>query len=241
MFFDVDQTLCDFATMMRRALAASLAEIETRWPSLAGSYQPDDLEAIRDRLADGYGDAPVPLVEVRRQMFAEVLRPAGAADADIDELTEHYLGIRFADPVIFDDVLPCLETLHQAYRLGVITNGNSKLDSLGLDQLFDAEFTAEQVGYAKPDQRIYQYAASTVGAGSEELIMVGDSYDKDVLPARRLGWRTFWLRRDHAELAEDEIGDLSSLAALLDLDVLSTSDRETLQTSVISLPDSAEA
>jgi phosphoglycolate phosphatase-like HAD superfamily hydrolase len=74
-FFDVDQTLCDFASMMRRALSASLAEIGERWPELRGRYQPDDLEAIRDRLADAYGDRPVPLVPVRRQMFAEALAP----------------------------------------------------------------------------------------------------------------------------------------------------------------------
>lgn len=218
-FFDVDQTLCDFGTMMRRALASSLAEIETRWPELSGRYRPDDLEAIRDRLADRYEDAPVPLVEVRRQMFAEILGPVGATSTDIDVVTDRYLAVRFADPVLFDDVPPCLQILHRTYRLGVITNGNSKLDSLGLDQLFDAEFTAEQVGYAKPDPRIYQYAATTVGAAPEESIMVGDSYDKDVLPPRRLGWRAFWLRRDHADpVAEDQIGDLSELPALLDLD-----------------------
>lgn len=215
-FFDVDQTLCDFATMMRRALSASLTEIGTRWPELRGRYQPDDLEAIRDRLADAYGDRPVPLVPVRRQMFAEILAPIGVSGAEIDEITEHYLEIRFTDPVIFDDVLPCLDLLQGSYRLGVITNGNSKLDALGLDHYFDQEFAAEQVGFAKPDPRIYAHAATAVGGAPTEMIMVGDSYPKDVQAARSVGWRGVWLRRnDTGPAGADEIADLHALPPLL--------------------------
>lgn len=215
MFFDVDQTLCDFTTMMRRALSASLAEIGARWPELAGRYRPDDLEAIRDRLADAYGDRPVPLVEVRRQMFAEVLRPVGAEQAEIEAVTQRYLGIRFAAPVVFDDVLPCLTTLHRAHRLGVITNGNSKLDALGLDHLFDAEIVAERVGFAKPDPRIYSHVAESLAADPSELVMVGDSYEKDVAAARNAGWRAIWLRRGASRVNADEITDLRDLPALL--------------------------
>ncbi|WP_195909253.1 HAD family hydrolase [Microlunatus sp. Gsoil 973] len=199
------------------SLSASLAEIGERWPELRGRYQPDDLEAIRDRLADAYGDRPVPLVPVRRQMFAEALAPVGPRVDEIDEITEHYLGIRFAEPLLFDDVLPCLEALRGTCRLGVITNGNSKLDSLGLDHYFDREFVAEQVGYAKPDPRIYAHAAADVGCRPRELIMVGDSWGKDVRAARDAGWRGIWLRRDVDPSGHDEIGNLTALPELLDI------------------------
>jgi len=135
--------------------------------------------------------------------------------ARIDEVTEHYLAIRFAEPVIFDDVRPCLEVLQDSYRLGVITNGNSKLDSLGLDHFFAVEFAAEAVGFAKPDPRIYTHAARSVGADPAELIMVGDSYEKDVVAARRAGWSALWLRRDTGPRAAGEIGDLHALPDLL--------------------------
>ncbi|SDR82148.1 HAD family hydrolase [Microlunatus soli] len=124
-FFDVDQTLCDFDAMMRRALSGSIAEMERRWPTLTGRYRPEDLEAVRNTIAATYGDRPVPLVQVRRAMFAEVLADLADAAA-IDQITDHYLAIRFADPVLFPDVIPVLEALQSELRLGVITNGNSK-------------------------------------------------------------------------------------------------------------------
>jgi putative hydrolase of the HAD superfamily len=155
------------------------------------------------------------MVPVRRQMFAEVLDPIRPTSTEIDEITEHYLGIRFAGPVIFGDVLPCLENLSASYRLGVITNGNSKLDSLGLDHWFDEEFVAEQVGYAKPDPRIYFCAAEVVGSLPTELIMVGDSFEKDVRAAREAGWRAVWLRRTATRTGRDEISDLGALPDLL--------------------------
>lgn len=212
-FFDVDDTLCDFDAMMRRALTTAIVEIERCWPSLTDCYRPEDLEAIRDRLADAYGDRPVPLVRVRREMFAEALS-AVADQQDIDRITDRYLSSRFADPVLFDDVVPALETLRHQARLGVITNGNSKLDALGLDAYFDAEFVAEQVGYAKPDRRIYQHAAATIGVDPPDLMMVGDSYDKDVVAAQQAGWRAVWLRRGVAA-RPPAIGDLRELSTLI--------------------------
>ncbi|HEY9294104.1 MAG TPA: HAD family hydrolase [Microlunatus sp.] len=214
-FFDVDQTLCDFEQMMHRALSRSLDRIEHRWPSLAGCYTPRDLEQIRNRLADEYGDRPVPLVPVRRQMFATVLADVGAGDVDVDDITDHYLATRFADPVLFEDVRPSLQALQQHYRLGVISNGNSKLSSLGLKSFFNAEFLAENVGYAKPDPRIYRHAADAVGAEPEELIMVGDSYRNDVEAAQNAGWGAVWLRRDAASRPPAVINSLLELDALL--------------------------
>lgn len=213
-FFDVDQTLCDFETMMRRALAGSITEIERRWPSLTGRYRPEDLEAIRDDRAAAYGDRPVPLVRVRREMFAVALGEVADAQA-IDQITDHYLRIRFADPVLFADVIPTLEVLRHRIRLGVVTNGNSKLHALGLTQYFAAEFVAEQIGYAKPDRRIYDHAAAAVGADPATLLMVGDSFDKDVAAARAAGWRAVWLTRDAAAVGSDRINDLGQLAGLL--------------------------
>ncbi|WP_210414561.1 HAD family hydrolase [Microlunatus elymi] len=221
-FFDVDQTLCDFTTMMRRALGRSIREIELSWPQLSGRYRPDELERIRDHLADGYGDAPVPLVAVRREMFATVLREVSAGEQEIDEVTDHYLGFRFADPVLFPDVLPTLEALSGKVRLGVITNGNSKLDALGLEHFFEVEFVAEQVGFAKPDSRIYEYAAAEVGADPAQLIMVGDSYAKDVAAAELAGWRAVWLRRDDQSPADGPAAIIDPTSMIRDLRQLIT-------------------
>jgi len=129
-------------------------------------------------------------------MFATVLAEVDAGEADIDEITDHYLSVRFSDPVIFDDVGPALAALREVFRLGVISNGNSKLASLGLESFFEAEFLAEKVGYAKPDPRLYQHVAEAVGAQPQELIMVGDSYRNDVEAAREAGWNAIWLDRD---------------------------------------------
>jgi putative hydrolase of the HAD superfamily len=212
-FFDVDQTLCDFEAMMGRALRRSIGGIERRWPTLTGRFRSRDLEDIRNRLAAAYTDGPVPLIAVRRQMFAVALADV-ATETDIDEITEDYLHHRFADPVIFPDVVPALRELTAAgIRLGVITNGNSKLDALGLADYFSAEFVAEQVGFAKPDRRIYQHAADALGVAAHGLLMVGDSLPDDVHAARAAGWRAVWLDRSNARKADEaeRIGDLSRL------------------------------
>lgn len=212
MFFDVDQTLCDFEAMMVRALTASIVEMEHRWPQLS-RYTPDDLVRLRDEIAATY-PPPVPNVAVRRQMYATLLADL-ADDAEIDQVTDHFLQVRYAEPIIFDDVRPALEALAEHARLGVISNGNSKLSALELEPYFEHEFLAEEIGYAKPDRRIYDHVAAQVGAEPSAMIMVGDSYANDVEAARAAGWSGIWLRRDVTGATEGTVRSLLGLPAVL--------------------------
>jgi len=56
------------------------------------------------------------------------------------------------------------------------------LGEFGLEGLFGGIVESAVVGVRKPDHRIF-----TLG-------VVGDSYDKDIVPARKAGCRTVWMR-----------------------------------------------
>jgi len=80
------------------------------------------------------------------------------------------------------------------------------LRGLRVPEVFDrALFTADG-GPKKPDARAFEL----IGSGSfRRRIMVGDSPDNDIAPARRLGWNVVQVNPDRP--------DLSELYALLDL------------------------
>jgi len=50
------------------------------------------------------------------------------------------------------------------------------------------------VGVRKPDPRIFLLGADALGLTPGEVMVVGDSYEKDIIPAREVGCRTAWLR-----------------------------------------------
>ena len=68
------------------------------------------------------------------------------------------------------------------------------LREFDLDQLFMQVVESAMVGVRKPDPRIFMLGVEALGLSPEQVVVVGDSMEKDILPARQVGCRTVWLR-----------------------------------------------
>ena len=94
---------------------------------------------------------------------------------------------------------PVLEKLSRKYPLVLVTNfyGNmhSVLDEFGLSHLFKDVIESAVVGIRKPDPEIFRLGVNALGLTPQETIMIGDSLEKDILPAQSIGCQTLWLRR----------------------------------------------
>jgi putative hydrolase of the HAD superfamily len=88
-------------------------------------------------------------------------------------------------------------SLARRFQLGIVSNGLAdvqyqKLKTLGFWHLFGCVVISEDVGLAKPDPRIFWRAAELLGRQPRECLHIGDSYEKDVVGARRAGMRVCW-------------------------------------------------
>ncbi len=93
------------------------------------------------------------------------------------------------------EILGCLRG---QYRLGVVSNWYGNLDVVieeaGMARLVDAVIDSARVGRFKPDPAIFMTALKDLHVPAAEAVMVGDSLEKDCVPARRVGMRTVLLR-----------------------------------------------
>ena len=48
---------------------------------------------------------------------------------------------------------------------------------------------------SKPDLTIFEYALEKAGISPQEAIYVGDRIDNDMIPAKKLGMTTIWIRQ----------------------------------------------
>lgn len=99
-------------------------------------------------------------------------------------------------------------------------NIGTVLAELGLDGLFDDIIESAVVGVRKPDPRIFSLGTEALGMEAGDVVVVGDSYDKDIVPAKKAGCRTAWLRGegwDDVELSDTKAADttIHSLDELL--------------------------
>ena len=76
------------------------------------------------------------------------------------------------------------------------------------------------VGMKKPDPKLFQMAIEQLGAPAEEIVFVGDSFERDILPAKALGMTTFWMAGDKARVPPDPSKVDGILYSLEDLGAL---------------------
>lgn len=90
-------------------------------------------------------------------------------------------------------------------------NLNVVLDEFHLNGIFKDVIESAVVGVRKPDPEIFQLGIKALGLPPEDIALVGDSFDKDILPGKSVGLKTVWLKgeqwddRSYDETLPDEI------------------------------------
>ncbi|MBI2018106.1 HAD family hydrolase [Candidatus Daviesbacteria bacterium] len=91
--------------------------------------------------------------------------------------------------------LELLQTNH--IPAGIISNGHGhiqrrRLKVIGIEPHLTNRlvFISEEIGIAKPDEKIFIQAEKAVGVSSSDILFFGDDLKNDIEPAKKRGWRT---------------------------------------------------
>ncbi len=95
-----------------------------------------------------------------------------------------------------------LQELKRKYRLGIITNTLTSreeqvriaLRRVGIEQCFDVVLTSVDVGFEKPDEKIFLTALKVLSVQPEEAVMVGNRISKDIVGGNNVGMKTILFR-----------------------------------------------
>ena len=134
---------------------------------------------------------------MRRKVLARLAAAADYGEQLVDEAMAVFDAIR-NDVEIFPEVRPALTALRKNYVLVAVTNGNAKLDMIGIDDLFDEVVTARTAGAAKPAQQIFDAGVKAGGATAAQTLHVGDHPELDVDGAMTAGLHAVWVNRSGA-------------------------------------------
>jgi len=108
--------------------------------------------------------------------------------------------------------------------VGVVSNGCGNVDALcrdlGYADALSVVVDSRRAGVAKPDPRIYRIAADGLALPPAAIMMVGDSFDRDIVPAKAIGMKTAWLHGGaacpDATRVDVRLESLADLPAALD-------------------------
>ncbi len=132
------------------------------------------------------------------------------------------------DEVIYPQAAECLSELHKRFKIGIIANqapGTAdRMKNYGLSQYLDLVIASAEEGIEKPDRRIFELALKRANCLPENAVMIGDRLDNDIIPAKKMGLKTIWIRQGFGGMAtplrEEEtpdrcVNDLMELSELL--------------------------
>ena len=197
--FDLDDTLCDYASARALRLRLALARDHH-----GGTPLPETVDVER-MVADSLAMHPH-----GADHFPELFRRHGVADPAIAEAAAAwYRANRFHGLTLFPDAISTIATLRDATNpgggavfrgIGVITNGpaevqRAKVELLAIEQVVDFVVISGEFGVAKPDPRIFAEALRLAGATAAETVFIGDSIEHDMVGARAASIRAVWINR----------------------------------------------
>ncbi|XP_070614317.1 haloacid dehalogenase-like hydrolase domain-containing protein 3 isoform X2 [Erythrolamprus reginae] len=110
----------------------------------------------------------------------------------------------------------------QSIPMAVVSNSDRRVEEIlsrcNLRQYFQFVLTSEEVGFAKPDRRIFLEALRSAKVEPQLAAHVGDHYVNDYLAARKAGLHSFLFKMAGGAIESDmEVPENHLLCSLLDL------------------------
>jgi putative hydrolase of the HAD superfamily len=190
--FDLDDTLNDRS-------ASWNVFVHRLFSAYAGRIRTGDAGAVHQTILKSDRDGYRP----KDELFGELRERLPWIDPPSAKELEAFWREHFAACMVERDGARLLlrEMRSAGLRLGIVTNGHTrmqsaKVESLGLAPLVDAVVISETFGVKKPDPRIYEEALRRLSCRSDAVLFVGDNPLLDVVGPANLGMRTAWLKLD---------------------------------------------
>lgn len=232
LLLDLDDTILDDSSLVHDSWREACAGHADRLAPLATARVVD---AIRNTSKwfwndpDRHREGRLQLEAARREVVRLALLDLGVEDADLAAcIGDAYSHRRDIGMEPLPDAIDTVRWLRNSgRRLALLTNGAAvaqrrKIARFELADLFDAILVEGELGFGKPDARVYTRALSALDVKPSEAWMVGDNLEWDVAAPQKLGLRGVWIDRrgrglpDQSTVTPDYIvRSLAELRALI--------------------------
>jgi putative hydrolase of the HAD superfamily len=231
LLLDLDDTILDDSSLVHESWREACARYADRLAPLEAANVVDTIRQTSKWFwddADRHREGRLQLDAARRQVVRLALRELGIDDAELAAcIGDAYSHRRDVGMAPLPEAIDTVRWLRDSgRRLALLTNGAAvaqrrKIMRFELADLFDAILVEGELGFGKPDERVYEHALSALDVTPSEAWMVGDNLEWDVAGPQRLGLAGIWIDTrgrglpEHSSVRPDHI--IRSLADLRSL------------------------
>lgn len=204
-YFDLDDTLLDHRQAERRGLADVYRIHKAHFDHLSLETIHEAYHAHSVPLWRQYAQGAISKRDIQRLRFERTLHALGVAGLEAEALNTLYLNCYARHWTFPEAARNAFHTLADRFPVGILTNGFAEIQRAKFDRFPELRDRAEvlliseEVGFMKPNPRIFAHAAEAAGTPAETILYVGDSYTSDVQGALGAGWQMAWFTRQKIE------------------------------------------
>lgn len=213
-FFDLDHTLWDFdknsALTFQKIFDLHQVDIETG--IFLRVYEPINLKYWKL-----YREEQIDKANLR---YGRLKDAFDALNHEVEDELIHQLSIDYIENLatfnhLFEGTIDLLNYLNPKYELHIITNGfeevqHKKMTLSNIAHYFKTITNSEMAGVKKPNPLIFNHALQVAKAKAHESMMIGDSYEADVLGALNVGYDAIFFNYNN-ETIDSEIKQVKDL------------------------------
>ncbi|MBO5505628.1 MAG: YjjG family noncanonical pyrimidine nucleotidase [Clostridia bacterium] len=198
--WDIDGTVLDFHAAERNAIKTLFEKFNMGECTEEMLRMYSEINAKYWQMLEK-GEMSKPEILIGR--FREFFENIGADTSLCEDFNKAYQ-LALGDTIEFvENAKETLLSQKEKYTIAAVTNGtrvaqDKKLRASGLDEIFDAIFISENVGYEKPNKEFFDYVFESLNIKDKsEAIIIGDSLTGDIKGGYMAGIDTCWYNPDY--------------------------------------------
>ena len=221
LLFDLDGTIFDYDKAEMNALKKTFNDF-------GFGFEETHLELYRKFNAQvwrEFEEGTLQQDELKIRRFDE-LKNSLKLDFNIYDFSDSYLKNLSGRTDLIDGSAEILDILQSNYKIFLITNGlkdvqRPRIAASEVAKYFKDIIISEEVGYAKPDPKIFDIAFKRMNnPGKDEVLLIGDSLSSDITGGSNYGVDTCWfnpksIEKPHGLNITHEIKNLDELINIL--------------------------
>jgi HAD superfamily hydrolase (TIGR01549 family) len=217
-FFDVGNTLFFYNYEFLRGLLEDRFGIDATHEELEATHQ-IIRQSLGPLLDQGLSHEAI-VEEAYRRWFRAIGIEEERIDSIIDAIKNHPFRHLFWSRMGEDTKEVLTWFRDRGYRLGIISNAEGQIkrliDHAGLTSSFETILDSHEIGFQKPDERIFKRGLADLKVQPNEAVHVGDVFEADIVGARSAGIIPILVDRegrypDASCLTIKHIGELKNL------------------------------
>ncbi len=189
---DADETILDFVRSSRESLRFAMQAVGSCWHEEDFAIY----KSINDGLWREYERGGITKKELTRERFVRFFKQLNVT-ADPSKANAIYFEKLSRTGYLLEGADAFLKELKKRGKIFLITNGTpqaqyGRLDSLGIRSFFDGIYVSDEIGYAKPDVRFFEYLLKKENLERENCLVIGDSLSSDIAGANAAHIPCIW-------------------------------------------------